>query len=62
VQEKGVVTEWEPPTFTEILKDLGLRMLEVSIAAAALAVGEEIAYFFRKRRFYTEEQKQRGRW
>jgi len=44
--------EWEPPTFGEILKDLGLRVLEVAVAAAAFAAGEEIAYFFRRRRLY----------
>jgi len=58
-QDPGVVYEWEPPSFVEILKDLGLRILEVSIAAAAYAAGEEVAYFFRRRRFYTDEQRQR---
>ena len=62
VQDPGVVYEWEPPTFGEILKDLGLRMLEVGIAASAYAIGEEIAYFFRKRRFYTQEQRDRRDW
>ncbi len=58
-RDDGVVYEWEPPGVREILKDLGLRILEVTIASAALAMGEEIAYFFRKRRFYTDEQKRR---
>lgn len=43
--------EWKPPSTSEILADLGLRVLEVAIAAAAYAAGEEIAYFFRQRRF-----------
>ena len=47
VDMDGMVVEWEPPTVREILKDLGLRMLEVGIAAAA----QEVAYFFHKRRF-----------
>jgi hypothetical protein len=59
VRDDGVVYEWEPPGFREILKDLGLRMLEVGIAAFAAEAGMEIAYFFTKRRFYTSEQKRR---
>lgn len=43
----GAVEVWRPPTFGEILKELGWRMLEASIQAA----GAEIAYFFSKRRF-----------
>lgn len=61
-RQEGKVYEWEPPGAREILKDLGLRILEVAIAASAYAIGEEIAYFFRKRRFYTNEQRQRRDW
>lgn len=61
-QREGKVYEWEPPGTREILKDLGLRVLEVAIAASAYAIGEEIAYFFRKRRFYTREQQDRRDW
>jgi len=41
------VGQWNPPTLKEILIDLGLRMLEVAIGAAA----QEVAYYFQKRRF-----------
>lgn len=61
-REEGKVYEWEPPGFRDIMKDLGLRVLEVAIAASAYAIGEEIAYFFRKRRFYTREQRNRRDW
>lgn len=50
-EDQGDVYEWKAPTFGDVLMDLGLRMLEVGIGAAAYAVGEEIAYFFKKRRF-----------
>jgi hypothetical protein len=62
VRQREVIQEFEPPTFTEILKDLGLRIVEVGFAAAALAVGQEIAYFFTRRRFYTDEQIRRREW
>jgi hypothetical protein len=39
---------YKPPAMGSILADLGLRMLEVAIAAIA----SEIAYFFTRRRFY----------
>lgn len=51
VQESTDLYEWRPPSTGEVLADLGLRVLEVAIAAAAYAAGEEIAYFFRQRRF-----------
>tara|TARA_Y100000310_G_scaffold254803_1_gene261980 strand:- start:1064 stop:1456 length:393 start_codon:yes stop_codon:yes gene_type:complete len=41
------VTTWKPPTFWEIMGDLGLRVVEVGIASIA----QEIAYFFTRRRF-----------
>jgi hypothetical protein len=46
VHQEGEI--YQPPTVGPILKDLGLRMLEVAIAAIA----SEIAYFFTRRRFY----------
>lgn len=61
-RDSGVVVEWEPPGLAEILKDLGLRILETSIAAAAYTAGEEIAYFFRKRRLFTQRQRDRRDW
>jgi len=61
-REEGKVYEWEPPGFKDIMKDLGLRVLEVAIAASAHAIGEEIAYFFRKRRFFTKSQRGRRDW
>ena len=45
--QDGFVEEWRPPTFWQILKDLGLRMIENMIAAAAY----EVAAFFTRRRF-----------
>lgn len=51
LREQGVVHEWQPPTFGEVLKDLGLRIIEAAFGAVALAVGNEIYYFFQKRRF-----------
>jgi hypothetical protein len=56
------IARWEPPTFAEVMKDLGLRVLEVMIAAVADAIGREIAYFFSKRRFYTSDQRVRKDW
>jgi hypothetical protein len=41
------VVSWSPPTFWDILSDLGLRVVEVGIASIA----QEIAYFFTRRRF-----------
>jgi len=38
---------WRPPTFADIMVDLGLRIVEVGIASMA----QEIAYFFTRRRF-----------
>ncbi len=46
-EPSGDVGQWNPPTLKEILIDLGLRMLEVAIGAAA----QEVAYYFQKRRF-----------
>ena len=46
-EEPYTVTHWVPPTFGEILRDLGYRMLEVAISSAA----QEVAYFFMYRRF-----------
>lgn len=45
VRDEGEVYK---PEMASILADLGLRMLEVAIAAIA----SEIAYFFTRRRFY----------
>lgn len=55
-EDEGDLYEWKPPGFGDILADLGLRLLEVGVAAAAYAVGEEIAYFFKKRRFTTNNR------
>jgi hypothetical protein len=57
--DEDFIVEWEPPHFSEMLKDLGLRMLEVGIGAAALAIGQEVAYYFGKRRMFTREQRDR---
>tara|TARA_B100000214_G_C23920208_1_gene605657 strand:+ start:122 stop:568 length:447 start_codon:yes stop_codon:yes gene_type:complete len=46
VYQEGEI--YKPPGMGSILADLGLRMLEVAIAAVA----SEIAYFFTRRRFY----------
>jgi hypothetical protein len=46
-QEQGYVEEYRPPTFWQILADLGLRALEAAIGAAAY----EMAVFFTRRRF-----------
>lgn len=54
-----MVYEWQPPSFWEIFKVLGLRVLEVVIAAGAHAAGREIAYFFGDRRFFTQDQYER---
>ena len=53
-EDEGDLYEWKPPGFSDILKDLGLRLLEVVIAAGAVAAGEEIAYFFKRRRFHAD--------
>lgn len=58
-QDDDYAVDWEPPTFRELLKDLLLRLLEVGIAALALALGQEIAHFFSKRRLFTSEQRLR---
>lgn len=50
--QQGPMTDWQPPSWNHILKDLGLRLVEVAIAASFMAIGEEVAYFFRSRRFY----------
>jgi len=55
----GTIVAWEPPGVVDILKDLGLRMLEVAVAASARAIGEEVAYFFSSRRFSTSDQRER---
>ena len=52
--DEGQAYEWKPPGYKDILFDLGLRVLEVGIAAAAYAIGEEVAYFFRRRRFHAK--------
>ena len=61
-REDGHVYEWQPPGAREVMKDLGLRILEVAIAAGVLAIGEEVAYFFKKRRFFTRDQRDRKDW
>ena len=53
-EDEGDMYEWKPPGFSDILVDLGLRLVEVAIGAVGLAVGEELAYFFRKRRFHAD--------
>ena len=40
------------PTTGEIVKDLGLRVFEVVVGAAAVAAGQEVARFFSRRRFH----------
>lgn len=40
------------PTTGEIVKDLGLRVFEVVLGAAAVAAGQEVARFFSRRRFH----------
>lgn len=45
-KQGGAVEHWRPPTWKEILKELGWRMLESGIQAVAY----EIAYFFGHRR------------
>lgn len=45
-QNSGAVEHWRPPTWKEILKELGWRMLESGIQAVAY----EVAYFFGNRR------------
>ena len=40
------------PTTGEILKDLGLRVFEVVVGAAAVSAGQEVARFFSRRRFH----------
>ena len=45
-KQNGAVEHWRPPTWREILKELGWRMLESGIQAVAY----EIAYFFGNRR------------
>lgn len=47
VRQSGAAEHWRPPTWKEILKDLGWRMLESGIQAVAY----EIAYYFGNRRF-----------
>ena len=46
-RQNGAVEHWRPPTWREILKELGWRMLESGIQAVAY----EIAYYFGNRRF-----------
>lgn len=58
-EDEGDMYAWQPPTVGDILTDLGLRMLEVGIAAASYAIGEEIAYFFKKRRFGRDDSRRR---
>jgi hypothetical protein len=42
---------YQYPTTGEIVKDLGLRVFEVVVGAAAVAAGQEVARFFSRRRF-----------
>lgn len=44
---------WQPPTFWQIMEDLGLRVIEVGIASIA----QEIAYFFTHRRLLPRHMK-----
>jgi hypothetical protein len=60
-QDPGYVYEWNPPTFMDILAELGLQVIEVVIAAGAYAAGQQIAYFFSSRRFYTQDMWNRRR-
>jgi hypothetical protein len=57
VREEGVIYEYEEFTFKDKLKDLGLRILEVGVGAAAYAIGEEVAHYFRKRRFFPKRRR-----
>ena len=47
VQNQDQAIVWKPPTFWEIMSDLGLRVVEVGVASIA----QEVVYFFSKRRF-----------
>ncbi len=51
--EDGVYRTFDRPSFGEVMEDLGLRIAEVCIAAAA----EEVAGFFAYRRFYPRERR-----
>tara|TARA_Y100000034_G_scaffold135542_1_gene207908 strand:+ start:759 stop:1190 length:432 start_codon:yes stop_codon:yes gene_type:complete len=46
-RRKDQAVAWSPPSFWDIMADLGLRVVEVGIASIA----QEIAYFFTRRRF-----------
>ncbi len=46
-QKPGEVRKWKRPSFWDIMKDLGLRMVEAGVQAIAA----EVAYFFTRRRF-----------
>ena len=61
-REQGVMYEYEPPMMREAFKELGLRMFEVILGAAARAAGDEVAYYFERRRFYTRQRRDRKEW
>jgi hypothetical protein len=46
-REEGHVEEWRPPSFWEIMAELGLRALEAALVGAF----SEMALFFTRRRF-----------
>lgn len=52
--EEGFVEEWRPPSFWQIMADMGLRALEAAIGAAFY----EMAVFFTRRRFMPPGQQQ----
>jgi hypothetical protein len=46
-RQQGQIEEWRPPTFWQILADMGLRALEAALVGAF----SEMALFFTRRRF-----------
>lgn len=46
-REDGAVDEWRPPSFWEIMAEMGLRALEAALVGAF----SEMALFFTRRRF-----------
>jgi hypothetical protein len=51
-RDEGVVYEYEENTWGDVFLELGIRVFEAGFAASALAVGEEIFYYFRQRRLH----------
>jgi hypothetical protein len=55
----GVVYEYHEDTWGDVWFELGLRVFETGFAALALAVGEEVFYYFRQRRFHRHHEHRR---